>query len=143
MMTKRVNCSLATHLLRVGMAVIVLGPLISCVADERRGATAQDGSDSAQTSSDQAQAIQVLNTRCVMCHSTDLITQQRLGESKWRAEIEKMIRWGAYLSSPEQDILVSYLTSRFHPDLPYTIQEEGQGERSESWTPPQGQAARR
>jgi hypothetical protein len=80
MMTKRVNGSLAATLLRMGMAVIVMGPLISCVAAERRGATAQDGSDSAQTSSDQAQAIQVLNTRCVMCHSTDLITQQRLGE---------------------------------------------------------------
>jgi hypothetical protein len=143
MMTNLVNGSLATHLLRIGMAVIVMGLLISCVAAERRGATAQNGSDSGPTSSDQEQAIQLLNTRCAMCHSTDLITQQRLGESKWRAEIEKMIRWGAYLSSPEQDILVSYLASRFHPDLPDTIQEEGQGEQRKSWTPPQGQAARR
>ncbi len=125
-MTKLVKGTLAANLLRIGMVVIVMGPLISCVAGERRGATAQDASDPAPASSDQEQAIQLLNTRCAMCHSIDLITQQRLGESKWRAEIEKMIGWGAYLSLPEQDILVSYLASRFHPDLSDGVRLEGQ-----------------
>lgn len=122
MMTSLVNGTLAANLLRIAMVVLVMGLLISCVAAERRGAPAQDGSGSAPASSDQEQAIQLLNSRCVMCHSTDLITQQRLGESKWRAVIEKMIGWGAYLSLPEQDILVSYLASRFHPNLSNGVQ---------------------
>lgn len=143
MMANPVNGSLAAYLLRIGMVVIVMGPLVSCVAGEGRGATAQDASHPAPNFSDQEQAIQLLNSRCVMCHSTDLITQQRLDDSKWRAEIEKMIGWGAYLSLPEQDILVSYLASHFHPGLSDGVQEEGQGERSKSWTPPQGRTVRR
>lgn len=122
MMSNPVNGPLAANLLRIGIIAIVMGPLVTCVADERQGATAQDASHPTPTSSDHEQAVQLLNTRCAMCHSIDLITQQRLGESKWRAEIEKMIGWGAYLSLPEQDILVSYLASRFHPDLSNGVQ---------------------
>ncbi len=117
------------------VAVLALGMLTSCLAGERQGTTAQDRPGSALALADSEQAIRLLNTRCTMCHSTDLITQQRLNESKWRTEIEKMIRWGAYLSSQEQDLLVSYLASRYHPDVPDTVREAGQGAQSSSLAP--------
>ncbi len=125
----------AGKIMRKVVAVLALGMLTSCLAGERHGTTAQDGSGSAIALANSEQAIQLLNARCTMCHSTDLITQQRLNESKWRTEIEKMIRWGAYLSSPEQDLLVSYLASRYHPDAPDTVREGRQGAQSSSLTP--------
>ena len=121
--------------MRIVVAILAVGTLISCLAGERQGTTAQEGSDSALALANSEQAIRLLNTRCTMCHSTDLITQQRLIESKWRTEIEKMIRWGAYLSQPEQDLLISYLASRYHPDAPDIVHEEGKGAQSSSLAP--------
>lgn len=56
--------------------------------------------------------------RCSVCHSTDLITQQRLPAARWNATIEKMRQWGADLSIDETRLLVRYLSARYHPGAP-------------------------
>lgn len=53
--------------------------------------------------------------RCAVCHSDDLITQQRLPKDRWEATIEKMKHWGADLLPEETDLLVRYLSARYHP----------------------------
>jgi hypothetical protein len=68
-------------------------------------------SDSVQQHPD-VQAKQLLATRCAVCHSTDLITQQRLTRTQWDATVKKMVQWGAQLSDAEQDVLVTYLAAR-------------------------------
>ena len=64
------------------------------------------------------EAVQLIATRCGMCHSTDLVTQQRLDRPCWTATIDKMIRWGTDLSPEERDRLVEYLVAQYHPDAP-------------------------
>ncbi|MGQ0694937.1 MAG: c-type cytochrome [Nitrospiraceae bacterium] len=135
MIAHRAYLPSATNFMRIVVAILAVGTLTSCLAGERQRATAQEGSGSTLALANSEEAIRLLNTRCTMCHSTDLITQQRLNESKWRTEIKKMIRWGAYLSSPEQALLVSYLASRYHTDAPDTVREEGQGAQSSSPAP--------
>ncbi|MBA3753425.1 MAG: hypothetical protein H0X01_04655 [Nitrospira sp.] len=70
--------------------------------------------------------------RCALCHTTDLISQQRLPEDRWRATVEKMMRWGAILSKDEAAGLVQYLAARNHPDasdqLPSIEQESARAE---------------
>jgi cytochrome c oxidase cbb3-type subunit 3 len=56
--------------------------------------------------------------RCSVCHSADLITQQRLPLDRWEATVEKMQHWGAELSSEEATLLVRYLSARYHPGAP-------------------------
>jgi cytochrome c oxidase cbb3-type subunit 3 len=56
--------------------------------------------------------------RCSVCHSPDLITQQRLPKARWESTIEKMKRWGAEISIDEADLLLRYLSARYHPDAP-------------------------
>jgi hypothetical protein len=45
-----------------------------------------------------------------------MVLQQRLTETQWQAEIDKMQRWGADVRDEDKDALVQYLFSRFGPD---------------------------
>lgn len=56
--------------------------------------------------------------RCSVCHSEDLIAQQRLPRAPWEATVEKMKQWGAEISGDEADLLVRYLSARYHPGAP-------------------------
>ena len=56
--------------------------------------------------------------RCSVCHSPDLITQQRLPPARWEAIVDKMKHWGAEISQEEQILLVRYLSARYHPGAP-------------------------
>lgn len=56
--------------------------------------------------------------RCSVCHSADLITQQRLPRTRWEATVGKMEHWGAEISKDEADLLVRYLSARYHPGAP-------------------------
>ena len=56
--------------------------------------------------------------RCTVCHSADLIAQQRLPRVRWEATVEKMKHWGAEISNDEADLLVRYLSARYHPGAP-------------------------
>jgi mono/diheme cytochrome c family protein len=66
---------------------------------------------------DQA-AAQLVAERCGICHSTDLVTQQRLDGAHWAATVDKMIHWGAPLSPEERNALVSYLAAQYSPEAP-------------------------
>jgi cytochrome c oxidase cbb3-type subunit 3 len=56
--------------------------------------------------------------RCSVCHSEDLIAQQRSPRERWKATVEKMKHWGAEISNDEADLLVRYLSARYHPGAP-------------------------
>ncbi len=56
--------------------------------------------------------------RCSVCHSADLIVQQRLPRARWEATVEKMRHWGAEISHDEADLLVRYLSARYHQGAP-------------------------
>jgi cytochrome c oxidase cbb3-type subunit 3 len=64
------------------------------------------------------QALTLIQARCAVCHTTDLIAQQRLPQERWRAIVEKMVHWGAELSQEEAALVVQYLTARNHPGAP-------------------------
>lgn len=53
--------------------------------------------------------------RCSVCHSPDLITQQRLPPARWEAIVDKMKHWGAEISQEEAGLLARYLSARYHP----------------------------
>ena len=56
--------------------------------------------------------------RCSVCHSPDLIAQQRLPRERWEATVEKMQHWGTEISNDEADLLKRYLSARYHPGAP-------------------------
>jgi cytochrome c5 len=63
--------------------------------------------------SKRANATEILNNKCLVCHEIDLITQQRLSRSGWTREVDKMIRWGASINDAEKEPLLDYLAANF------------------------------
>jgi len=83
------------------------------------GITAAQGDDPATVSRTLAlRAEGLIIARCAVCHSQDLIVQQRLPGERWKATVEKMKRWGAEISDDEADLLKRYLSARYHPGAP-------------------------
>ncbi len=57
----------------------------------------------------------VFDSRCLVCHDTRLVEQQRLTVPGWGREVDKMIGWGANVPEAEKQSLIEYLAARFGP----------------------------
>jgi cytochrome c5 len=57
----------------------------------------------------------LLKSRCVVCHESDIITSQKLSAAGWTNSVNKMVRWGAQVTPEERDVLVPYLAAHFAP----------------------------
>ncbi|HKW85686.1 MAG TPA: hypothetical protein VJM82_01305 [Nitrospiraceae bacterium] len=79
---------------------------------------AQNGESQSLNSALVHQAEGLILTRCSVCHSPDLIYQQRLAKDRWEATVDKMMRWGAEISNEDANLLVRYLAARYHPEAP-------------------------
>lgn len=62
--------------------------------------------------------VNILASRCAICHTTQYLTQQRLTGAQWTKTIEKMKKWGAPIDDAELAALVRYLGAHFPADLP-------------------------
>ncbi|OFW15914.1 MAG: hypothetical protein A3F70_14995 [Acidobacteria bacterium RIFCSPLOWO2_12_FULL_67_14] len=58
-------------------------------------------------------ATAILTTRCTGCHGLDLVEQQRLDAAGWRRELEKMIGWGAVLTTSDTEALLGHLARQY------------------------------
>jgi cytochrome c5 len=57
----------------------------------------------------------VLKSRCVICHESDIITSQKLSLTGWTNSISKMVRWGSQITPEERAVLQPYLAAHFAP----------------------------
>jgi cytochrome c5 len=57
----------------------------------------------------------VLKSRCVICHESDIITSQKLSLAGWTNSINKMVRWGSQITPAEREVLQPYLAATFGP----------------------------
>ena len=107
--TRSAAIGLVTVLVFVGV------PLVKGLADDRTAESA--GQESLPSVADDQDSKRLLMARCAVCHSTDLIVQQRLTLPQWIKTLNKMERWGAQVSSAEQTQLANYLAARYHPGI--------------------------
>ena len=57
----------------------------------------------------------VVAKRCVTCHESDLMAQQRLSRTGWGRTVDKMVRWGAVVETEEREPMLDYLAAHFAP----------------------------
>jgi hypothetical protein len=55
---------------------------------------------------------------CLICHSGDYLTQQRLTEGQWQKTIEKMRKFGAPATDEDAKVMTAYLAKYWNADLP-------------------------
>jgi hypothetical protein len=60
-------------------------------------------------------AREVVVKRCLTCHESDLIAQQRLSRAGWGRSLDKMVRWGAIVDPDEREPILDYLAAHFAP----------------------------
>jgi hypothetical protein len=61
-----------------------------------------------------------VTTACTECHEARIILQQRLSKATWTKEVDKMIKWGAFVEPADRDAFIDYLSGNFPPDkAPY------------------------
>ena len=59
---------------------------------------------------------------CLSCHAQEMIAQQRLTPTQWRAVVKKMHGWGAPVEAENIDPLVAYLATIYGPAAgPYRV----------------------
>jgi mono/diheme cytochrome c family protein len=59
-----------------------------------------------------------VTARCLSCHESDLIAQQRLTRAAWARSVDKMVRWGAVVGADEREPMLDYLAAHFAPKPP-------------------------
>ncbi len=63
-------------------------------------------------------ARQILQAKCLMCHTGEYVTMQRLTEGQWQKTLEKMKKWGSPISDEEVKSLAAWLGRTWVPGLP-------------------------
>lgn len=58
---------------------------------------------------------EVMKSRCVICHESDIITSQKLSLAGWTNSVNKMVRWGSQITPDERTVLQPYLATHFGP----------------------------
>lgn len=119
----------------IGLVVVLaIVPFIRGWADDQVGTNA--GNESLASAAQEQDDKRLVAARCAVCHSTDLIVQQRLTREQWTATVHKMANWGAQLSSAEQTRLVNYLAAHYHPSASAGLEQTTQDSPDPALTDP-------
>ncbi len=73
----------------------------------------------------------IVQSKCVICHSAEYVTQQRLTPAQWKSTVEKMRKFGSPLTDDEVKQVSDYLGKHWTPDLP-------EGRTPRAVAPPKG-----
>ena len=60
----------------------------------------------------------LVQSKCLLCHTGEYVTLQRLTEGQWQKTVEKMRKFGAPATDEEVKAMVAYLARNWTPDLP-------------------------
>ncbi|HYV64839.1 MAG TPA: hypothetical protein VE964_01270 [Myxococcales bacterium] len=63
-------------------------------------------------------ALPLVQSKCLLCHTGDYLTQQRLTEGQWQRTVDKMRRFGTPASEEEGKTIAAYLARNWTTDLP-------------------------
>ncbi len=93
-------------------ALVMVGLMVFGLPQPRSGGDARAGEPIGQSTVEQ-QGLTLINARCTLCHSSDLITQQRLDRPSWTKVVDKMMAWGAPVGPEERKFLLDYLSASY------------------------------
>ena len=81
-------------------------------------ATDEDDEDDEEAAFRETMAQRALTDNCLICHEEGMFTGQRLTIAQWKAEVDKMISWGALMPESDRGNVESYLAKHFGEKSP-------------------------
>jgi cytochrome c oxidase cbb3-type subunit III len=104
----------------VNRSLIAAAVLVGAVAWVANNSLALDEKTTAlvdgQLPDDPARSL--VQAKCLLCHTSEYVTQQRLTEGQWQKTVEKMRKFGTPASDEEAKTIVAYLARNWTPDVP-------------------------
>jgi len=97
---------------------VIIGAVLLAVAGLAVLTAAQEEDLASVSAALAPRAEGLIVARCSVCHSPDLVSQQRLPKDRWLATVDKMKHWGAEITDDEAELLVRYLSARYNPAAP-------------------------
>ena len=58
-------------------------------------------------------AKRAIQENCLICHEAGMYTNQRLTPAQWKAEVEKMVSWGAPLPPEDHQAVIEHLAKSY------------------------------
>jgi hypothetical protein len=55
--------------------------------------------------------VKLVAGRCIICHSLEMVAQQRLDRATWQAIIDRMVSYGLPASPEEKQAILDYLVT--------------------------------
>ena len=52
---------------------------------------------------------------CIPCHSAEMVAQQRLDRKTWETIVDRMISYGAPITTETRSLILEYLATRLGP----------------------------
>ena len=84
----------------------------AAAADDKATAALLDG----QLPDDPARPL--VQGKCLLCHSAEYVTSQRLTEGQWQKTVDKMRKFGSPATDEEAKAMTAYFARYWTPDLP-------------------------
>jgi mono/diheme cytochrome c family protein len=106
------------------MAAVLVVVLVSSLGPVPGAAPAlQRPEDDEEAAYREAAIRRSFQENCLICHTEDLIAGQRLTPAQWKAEVDKMVNWGAPLPPDAEGPLVEYLARHYSDREPPAVPE--------------------
>jgi len=99
-------------------AILVASLLLGAEPAETTAAAASTQAELLEGKLPEEPARSVLQGKCLICHTGDYVTLQRLTPTQWQKTVEKMRKFGAPLTDDEVKSLSTYLGKYWTVDLP-------------------------
>jgi Spy/CpxP family protein refolding chaperone len=95
--------------------IIIAALLLAAAAAQSGDPAASAGLIEGKLPDDPAKPL--VEGKCMLCHSGDYLTQQRLTEGQWQKTVEKMRKFGAPATDEEVKVMAAYLAKYWTPGL--------------------------
>jgi mono/diheme cytochrome c family protein len=96
----------------VGMAVPPIASQCRSAVQEATPKVADDDEDD-EAAYREVLAKRAIQENCLICHEAGMYTNQRLTPAQWKAEVDKMVSWGAPLAPADQQPVIDLLAKSY------------------------------
>jgi mono/diheme cytochrome c family protein len=111
-------CANRVRLAGLSLVLAIAWVFASAPSSSDARARRQDPGDDDEAAFARFEAKTTFQQNCMICHSEDLTSSQRLTEKQWKSTVDKMIGWGSPVPQERVAPLIRFLANEYPPTKP-------------------------